>query len=140
MYVRAYYVAVSPLSWLFTRVMCVSLTQRCVLHINNPVLRRLSYTHMHTVRVPHHLAGFGVWLSALLCRAGPGRAGLGWAGLDWAGLGSVRHTVPLSYLYLQRQDPLWGSHRLRFGAYRGLVQTGQRARVMKLAPSTGVKI
>lgn len=50
------YVAVTRLFWLFTRVMfCVSLTACCVLQINNPVLHRLSHTHMHTVWGTHHV-------------------------------------------------------------------------------------
>lgn len=81
--VRPCYVAVTRLSWPFTRVMfCVSLSAYCVLLINNPVLHRLSYTPMHTVRGTHHV------------ECGQQRP--------------VRHRKSLFCFCLQRPDPLWG--------------------------------
>ena len=113
---RPCYVAVTRLSYLFTRVMFgVSLAACCVLQINNPVLHRLSYTHMHTaVRGTHHV------------ECGQQRA--------------VRYRKSLFCFCLQRPDPLWGSHRSIFGACRGLFRPGQKARVQKLTPSTSVEV
>ena len=100
--VRPCYVAVTRLCWQFMRVMFgVSLTACCVPQINNPVLHRLSYTHMHTVRGTHHV------------ECGQQRA--------------VRYRKCLFCFCLQGPDPLWGSHRFTFGACRGLLRPGQKA-------------